>query len=79
MESQLASSPDNGEYFCGDLSAADFLMSFPVEAGTSRAPGVTQEKHPNLFAWIKRMQSRESWQRAVDRIVKETGSYDASL
>lgn len=51
LESQIASSPDDGEYLCGkELSGADILMSFPLVAAKGRVPGFTQEKHPKLWA-----------------------------
>jgi len=47
LESQLETSPDGGDYLCGkDLTAADILMSFPLEAGKSRS-GMTQEQCPS--------------------------------
>lgn len=49
LESQLKTSPDNGEYLCGkDLTAADILMSFPLEAGKSRS-GMTRESNPLVW------------------------------
>jgi glutathione S-transferase len=38
LEDQLKTSPDGGEFLCGkNLTAADILMSFPLEAGQSRS------------------------------------------
>ena len=79
LESELASAPDSGDYFCGELSAVDFLMIFPLEAAPGRVPNLSKESHPKLFAFVEKMHERESYQRAVDVIVKETGSYDPSL
>ena len=51
LESQIASSPDGGEYLCGrELSGADILMSFPLGAAKGRIPAFTKEKHPKLWA-----------------------------
>lgn len=51
LESQIASSPDGGEYLCGrELSGADILMSFPLGAAKGRVPAFTQENHPKLWA-----------------------------
>ncbi|KAL8782893.1 MAG: hypothetical protein Q9195_009541, partial [Heterodermia aff. obscurata] len=51
LESQIASSPDGGEYLCGpELSGADIMMSFPLGAARDRVPVFTQENHPKLWA-----------------------------
>ena len=51
LESQIASSPDGGEYLCGpELSGADIMMSFPLGAARNRVPVFTQENHPKLWA-----------------------------
>ena len=53
-------------WFCGDaLSAADVMMSFPVEAAASRAglePG-----RPRCEAWLARVHARPAFQRALQR------------
>ena len=51
LESQIASSPDGGEYLCGpELTCADILMSFPLGAARGRAPGFSQKNYPKLWA-----------------------------
>ena len=51
LESQIATSPDGGEYLCGtELSGADIIMSFPLGSARARISGFTQEKHPKLWA-----------------------------
>lgn len=79
LESELASSPTGGDYFCGELSGVDFLMIFPLEAAPGRVPDLSKETHPKLFAFVERMHERESYKKAVEVIIKETGSYDPSL
>ena len=51
LESQIASSPDGGEYLCGqELSGADIMMSFPLGAARDRVPIFTQKNYPMLWA-----------------------------
>ena len=51
MESQIASSPDGGEYMCGrELSGVDILLSFPLGASRGRVQIFTKEKYPKLWA-----------------------------
>ncbi|ESQ76282.1 glutathione S-transferase family protein [Asticcacaulis sp. AC402] len=64
-EGTLASSP----WFAGDsFSAADIMMSFPLEAATSRG-GVDR---PHIKAWLKTIHARPAYQRALER----GGAYD---
>lgn len=79
LESQLASSPDNGSFLCGaDLTGADILMSFPLGAARGRA-GLTKEAYPKLWAYVERLEGREAYKKAVERVVEIEGSYDSSL
>ena len=53
------------EWFAGkDFSAADIMMSFPVEAGGSRAP---YDDKPRLRAFLKTIHARPAYQRALER------------
>ena len=62
MELSLNSTP----WFCGDeLTAADIQMSFPVEAAAVRTD--LQDEYPNLAAYLKRMQARPAYQRALEK------------
>lgn len=55
---------DGRDYFIGDtLTAADIMMSFPLEAARARA-GLDQSR-PNLAAWLKRIHARPAYQRAL--------------
>lgn len=54
-------------------------MIFPLEAAPGRVPNLDKESHPKLFAFVERMHKRESYKKAVQVIIKETGSYDSSL
>jgi len=67
--------PNDGPFISGPkLTAADFMMAFPLEAAQQIA-GLTKAKHPLLTAYIARVQSRDAYKKAVERIIKETGDY----
>ena len=56
----------NSEWFAGDsFSAADIMMSFPLEAGASRAPYGPDK--PKLKAFLKAIHARPAYQRALER------------
>jgi glutathione S-transferase len=60
LESELATRP----YFAGaDFSAADIMMSFPLEA--SRARGGLDGARPNLIRWLEEMHARPAYQAAL--------------
>lgn len=66
LESELATRP----YFAGrDFSAADIMMSFPLEAARARA-GLDTTR-PHLTDWLARMHARPAYQAAL----KEGGPY----
>ncbi|MEZ5643780.1 MAG: glutathione S-transferase [Burkholderiaceae bacterium] len=67
IEQALASRP----WFAGDdLSAADIMMSFPLEAAVSRA-GLGPSR-PATMAWIRTIHARPAYQRALEK----GGQYD---
>ena len=77
LESQIMSSPSNGQFLCGDqLTGADIIMSFPLAAAVNRA-GLTQEKYPKLYAYVERMAAEEGNKRAIQKIVNVEGSFTA--
>jgi len=79
LESQIASSPDGGEYLCGkEITGADILMSFPLEAARGRA-GLDADKYPKLCAYIDRLQTRDAYKRAVQKIIDIEGEYNSLL
>ena len=54
------------DWFVGDgLTAADVMMSFPLEAARSR--GGLGDTRPNLIAWLARIHARPAYQRALER------------
>lgn len=79
LESQIASSPDNGQYLCGsELTGADIMMSFPLGAARGKC-GFTQDKYPKLWAYVERLQELEGFKKAVQKIIDVEGSYDPEL
>ena len=79
LEEQLKTSPDNGQYLCGkDLTAADILMSFPLEAGQGRS-GMSRESNPLVWAYIDRLHEHESYKRSVKKIEAVEGSFKSNL
>lgn len=60
LESELASRP----YFAGDsFTAADMMMSFPIEASRSR--GGLNDSRPAILRWLSEMQARPAYQAAL--------------
>lgn len=79
LESQLETSPNGGSYLCGrELTAADILMSFPLEAGSSRS-GLTKTQFPKLFAYVEKLRQREAYKRSVDKIRLLEGTFKSNL
>jgi glutathione S-transferase len=53
-------------WFAGaDFTAADVMMSFPLEA--ARARSYLDERRPNLLDWIERIHARPAYARALER------------
>lgn len=53
-------------WFAGDnLTAADIMMSFPLEAARERAG--LDERYPNLLAWLETIHALPAYQRALER------------
>jgi glutathione S-transferase len=62
MENELA----ERDWFAGDeFSAADVMMSFPLEAGAARAG--LDARFPRLQGWLQRAHARPAYRRALDR------------
>ena len=62
VEAELA----NREWFAGDdFTAADILMSFPLEVANTRA-GLGR-RYPNILDWLLRIHIRPAYQRALTR------------
>lgn len=79
IEAQLETSPDGGEFLCGkELSGADILMGFPLEAGNSRS-SIKRESFPRVFAYVEKLHEREAYKRAKDKIIEVEGRFKMSL
>jgi len=66
IEGELAKRP----FFAGDaLTAADVMMSFPLEAARSR--GGLDESRPNIMAWLHSVHARPAYRAAL----AEGGTY----
>ena len=62
LEKELGATP----WFAGDaFSAADIMMSFPLEAATSR--GGLNASRPNLMSFLARIHARPAYQAALSR------------
>ena len=62
VESELASRP----WFAGDeMTGADIMMSFPLEAARGRA-GLGPSR-PHTIAWLARIHARPAYQAALER------------
>ncbi len=48
-----------------DFSAADIVMSFPLEASAARG-GLTAESHPRLHALLEKLHARPAYKRALE-------------
>jgi glutathione S-transferase len=54
-------------WLAGDeLSGADIMMSFPLEAAKQRA-GLDAARHPRIVAFIDRVHARPAYRRALDK------------
>jgi glutathione S-transferase len=62
MEAELK----NRAWFAGkDFSAADVMMSFPLEAAAQRAG--LDARYPKLKDWLARIHARPAYRRALER------------
>ena len=52
-------------WFAGDFSAADVMMSYPVQAAVARAGAA--EGRPALADFVARIESRPAWARAMEK------------
>jgi len=73
LEEQLATAPSGGDFLCGNgLTGADILMVFPMEAAIQGVP-LTEQSHPKLYSWVRRMQAREAYKKAAERVSAASG------
>lgn len=52
-------------FACDEFTAADVMMSFPLEASRSR--GGLDESRPNLIDWLERIHARPAYAAALQR------------
>ena len=53
-------------WFAGEqLTAADIMMGFPLEAAAAR--GAVGASHPHALAWIERMRARPAYKAAIEK------------
>lgn len=79
LESQLKTSPDGGKFLCGSkLTAADILMSYPMEAAQDRS-GLTKEQYPRVWAYVDHLHENEAYKRSVRKIEEVEGSFKTHL
>lgn len=63
VEAELGRYP----WFAGDaFTAADVMMSYPLEVARSRA-GISRSSHRRIFAWVETIQGRPAYQAALAR------------
>jgi glutathione S-transferase len=79
LESQIASSPNNGQYLCGSqLTGADILMSFPLLEARGQA-GLNKASYPKLWAYLDRLEGHAGYKTAAQKIVDMKGSSSSHL
>ena len=73
LEDYLQKSSSNGEFFCGSsITGADVMIHFGLEGGTRRVP-LSETSYPKLYEYMRRLQGREAYQRAADRVTEASG------
>ncbi|KAL6706007.1 bifunctional glutathione transferase/peroxidase [Coniothyrium glycines] len=73
LEDYFSKAPGSGEFFCGDsITGADIMIHFGLEAAAQRVP-LNETSYPKLYEYMRRLQKRDAYQRAADRVTKESG------
>jgi glutathione S-transferase len=73
LEAELAR--QGTKYITGDeLATADIMMVFVLELCVAKA-GLAEKKWPVIMEYLRRLQAREAYRRAGERIGKEFGEY----
>ena len=79
LESQLATSPNGGDYLCGrELTGADILMSFPLVAARGRA-GLTKEAYLKLWSYVDKLEAQDGYKKAVQKVIDVEGRFESAL
>jgi len=72
----LISAPNGGGYLCGkDITVADIMIIFPLQAAKEWAGLPTASSHPKLSAYLERLTARQSYKNAQKKIVQVNGSF----
>jgi glutathione S-transferase len=73
IEDFLAKAQDKGDFFLGsDLTAVDFMIFFALEGGIQHG-SLSESTYPKLYNYVRRMQEREAYQRAGEKVTKASG------
>ena len=64
-EFTLAALADSGWFVGNELTAADIIMSFPLEAAAAR--GGASQGYPNILSFLARIKARQAWQTALGK------------
>ncbi|KAF1980248.1 glutathione transferase [Bimuria novae-zelandiae CBS 107.79] len=72
LETFLSESPEN-EFLCGpNLTVADFMMIFALEAAVLfRA--LNETSYPKLYSYVRRIQNRDAYKRAGEKVSEVSG------
>ncbi|KAF2715597.1 glutathione transferase [Pleomassaria siparia CBS 279.74] len=73
LENYLDTAPNGGGFFCGStLTGADFMMIFALEGAVQRVP-LSDTSYPKLYQWVRRMQARDAYKKAGDKVSEASG------
>ncbi|CAO2652513.1 Nn.00g007960.m01.CDS01 [Neocucurbitaria sp. VM-36] len=73
LEDYLTSSPSKGDFFCGpSITGADIMMHFALEGAAQRVP-LSETNYPKLYEYMRRLQTRDAYKRAADRVSEASG------
>jgi glutathione S-transferase len=73
LEAEFAS--QGTTYITGDeLATADIMMVFVLELCVAKA-GLTEKRWPLIMRYLRRLQARDAYRAAGERIEKEFGEY----
>jgi glutathione S-transferase len=66
-------SKSSGEFFAGDvITGADIMIHFALEGATRRVP-LSETSFPKLYAYVRRLQKRDGYERAAKRVSEANG------
>ena len=73
LEDYLTNSPSKGDFFCGsNITGADIMIHFALEGATQRVP-LSETNYPKLYEYMRRLQTRDAYKRAADRVSEASG------